>query len=498
MNLLVSRTINRLSRPEASSAEEIFSVPGVLLACSIVAGLVVYALVFVRPVSLFSLHPVPGLGLWALVNVQPSLQIELIVGYVVLGVFYFLGWWALGRLRGALVWWMVMAGAALAAFVLLFEYPFGAADIFDNIIHGRILAYYHANPFIQIPASFPYDPFYLYAGWHFSPSAYGPLWELMAGGTARLAGQGFLNNVLAFKLLPGSFFVGCVLLTASLLRRTAPERALRGVWLLAWNPLALTETFGTGHNDAAMLFFILLAVWAFSRRAYTPGVVALTAGALIKYIPVLLLPAALWIALAELQGWKRLRFLALAGTGSCALAMLAYAPFWQGLRTVGIEQHSALYTTSLAASLYYAILPAFHLPITHRLLAWSAAGLTAAFAVWQALRHGGRGDEPAWLRLARAGLNILLFYLLVTVLWFQEWYWLWPLGLAALLPGGPLQGFVAAGSFTVLLKPLVVAPYLLWRLPLPREAWREPRLTAGVMGLPWLASIYLLARRKWI
>jgi hypothetical protein len=53
-------------------------------------------------------------------------------------------------------------------------YPIDAADIFDNIIHGRIWGVYGANPFQQVAQDFQNDPFYHYVAWRRTTSAYGP------------------------------------------------------------------------------------------------------------------------------------------------------------------------------------------------------------------------------------------------------------------------------------------------------------------------------------
>ena len=69
------------------------------------------------------------------------------------------------------------------------------------------------------------DPFFPYVTWMDVPSAYGPAWELIAGAVARLAGDGVLANVLAFKLLGGAFLAANVGVLWAILRQHAPDRA---------------------------------------------------------------------------------------------------------------------------------------------------------------------------------------------------------------------------------------------------------------------------------
>jgi alpha-1,6-mannosyltransferase len=152
------------------------------------------------------------------------------------------------------------------------------------------LGVYGGNPFLPATSQFATDPFYEYIAWKGWPSAYGPGWETMAALVARLAGNGVVANVLAFKMLPGAFLCARLGLVALTLREKAPQHALASTLLLAWNPIVLFEIWGNGHNDMAMVFWMLVAALALSRRRYTLATLALVAGALVKFIPVLLIP----------------------------------------------------------------------------------------------------------------------------------------------------------------------------------------------------------------
>jgi hypothetical protein len=79
---------------------------------------------------------------------------------------------------------------------------------------------------------------------------------------------------------------------------------------------------------------------------------------------------------------------------------------------------------------------------------------------------------------------------LLTCLWFQNWYAIWPLGLAALLPAGFELRLAVLFSFAALAKPLIFEPLWLWQRPLPPKPWRELRLGPAVMLLPWLYVLY--------
>jgi hypothetical protein len=472
--------------------------PAVPLLAIGLASFLIYWLLLVRPVSLLALY---GRGridntysFWA----KPAFRHQMWLVFGAQSLLYWLGWQAARRARGKAAWLVVAGTAAACGAALLFLYPFDAADIFDNIMHGRILGVYAANPFWRTGANFSHDSFYRYMAWKTTPSAYGPLWEVLAGGVARLAGDGVIANVLAFKLLAGVFLAGSGLLAALILRKAAPQRALPGFYFLVCNPLALYETLGNGHNDAVVIFWILAAVLALIYRRHTLAVLALAAGTLFKFIPVLLLPAVLVIAWRDLTSRReRLHFLLLAGGASLALAAVAYAPFWHGrslaagLETLNIEGRMHLFSGSPPAVIYQALKRQIGSERAANLVSKTAAGLTLLAALWAGAGARRSADEGSgWLDFARVGGDLLLFYLLVACLWLQQWYFLWPLGLAALLgPGRRLQA-VAFTSLAVLSKQFIVGPALLWPKPILPQPRLELYLAVGVLGLPWLIILF--------
>jgi len=50
-------------------------------------------------------------------------------------------------------WLLVLTFLALFSLALMFVYPIDAADVFDGIMRGRMLAWYRANPFYDVPAT---------------------------------------------------------------------------------------------------------------------------------------------------------------------------------------------------------------------------------------------------------------------------------------------------------------------------------------------------------
>jgi hypothetical protein len=462
-----------------------------------VAGLslLLYLLAFVRPYNLFELYQRPRLELYDISKDYPMARWLLVAVFLIQGALYWLGWRLAQRTRARAAWIVVLGSAAAFSAALLFMYPLDAADIFDNIMHGRILGVYGANPFRQIAARFSEDPFLPYMAWRRTPSAYGPAWEVMAAVTARMVGDNIVANVIAFKLLVAAFLAASVGVVAATLRHLAPERALAGVLWLAWNPVVLYETLGNGHNDIVMVFWILAAAWALLRQRYTLSILSLMAGALVKFVPLLILPAAGLIALRELGNARaRLRFLIVTTFSALLLFALAYGPFWYGIETLGIERRTRLFTASLPAVIYALLQPRMGAEHASSVIGGIAAGLTLLFAIWQGIRAWQNRSQ---LSFVQATFNILMFYLLLTCLWFQQWYAVWPLAIAALLPAGPPVYLAFVLSYaTLLAKQLIFGPMFFWIRPLPPKPWRELRFGPTVLGVPWLYALFVFLHTR--
>ncbi len=454
-------------------------------------SLAIYVWAFAGPYYLLDWYQRPRLTLRHFTQTDSSAQWWLVWAFLMQGGLYWLGWRLALQVRGRAAWMIVLGGAAAFCAVLLWMYPLDAADIFDNIMHGRILGIYGANPFRDTPQMFSADPFLPYAAWKRTPSAYGPVWEALAGGVARLAGDGLVANVLAFKLLGGFFLLLALGLVYVILQRLAPERALAGVVLLAWNPVVLYETIANGHNDIAMAVWILAAAWAVLARRYTLAILALLVGVAVKLIPLLLLPIVVVIALRDLPTARaRLRFLIVTALAGATFLIIAYGPLWYGFQGLGLYRRAYLFTSSLPATLYAGLNLGLGLKNIGPQISMAAGALTALFVLWQSRRTW---RDRSGLAFSQTAFNILMFYLLVTCMWFQQWYTIWPLALAAILPPGHSARLAVLFSFTALLaKHLIIGPLLFWATPRPSRFWLELRFGPAVMLLPWLYGLLAL------
>jgi hypothetical protein len=407
------------------------------------------------------------------------------VGIVVLFTQFTLG---LRAVRGArqhrLLPLLIAGGGLLFALLLLLAYPATSSDLYDYLFRGRMAVRYGANPFVAPPQAFSADPLFPLIGWPHAVTAYGPMWEALSRLAARLAGeypaaQGppagvapLLKLLLAYKLLGVLGFLLCGGAIWWVLGLIAPAQRLAGLYLWLWNPLAVWELAGAGHNDGWMLLPMILAVGMVAmvaRRGAKPmpadppvaqfapqastkkrgrmiaqalaggstvfavgALVLLAIGGLIKYLPLVLGPVLLAAAARRLPSWRqRWRLAWLSALVCLALIVLAYAPFWEGIGTFhNVSDRREVFSVSWLNGLRL-LLVAVGAGDEQARTAAVLMGLLlllagTAWATWQSWSHPRRViSHVFWL---------LLWMIFVCNPTTQGWYLLWPLAIAALQP----------------------------------------------------------------
>lgn len=460
-----------------------------------IGSLIIYVVAFIFPANLLKLYNRTGLDGHLLFDAGIPAYARTILAFLCLGLLYWLGFRYASQAASRVAWIIVIGSTLVLSAVFLFMAPFDALDIYDNISHGRVVGIYEANPYRQLIADYPHDPFYKYPRWKNSPSAYGPIWEMLAGLTAKLSGNGIVANVLGFKILPGIFHLASVGIVMLILRRVAPEHALASALLLGWNPVVLYETWGNGHNDIVMAFWVLFAAWWIAQRHFTLGALALVMGALIKFIPLLLIPAALlmgWFNLKTIRA--RLAFLAKTAMASFLIIAAAYYPFWNGFASFSVARRMQMFTTSIPSVMVRLLDQTLGFSKSAQLVSLGALGLLAVFILVQSIQMI---KHDSWRNFPRAAFMILAFYLMVTCLWFQQWYSLWLIGLAPLLSGRD-RSFALLFGFWVLSKQLIFGPLIVPNMSHEPETriWLEPLLTVSILGVPWIYALRNLVNKK--
>jgi hypothetical protein len=422
-------------------------------------------------------------------------------GMAVLFVAYALGYRLIARSSGSLSpsHWrrylaLIIIGGIAFNLVLLPMYPVDASDVYDNIIRGRMSALYGLNPLADVPNVISDDEFYLYASWRFTPSAYGPAWELLARGTSALmSGSSRDQQILAYKLVVVAGYGLTALFIGLILRQIAPRRLLTGAYLFMWNPLVLYMTAGTGHNDALMAACVAFALYCLSRRWYVAATLGATLGTLVKFIPALLIPIIAIMALRDLDMRRRVRYVLLSALLCGGLSIILYAPYWHGWETLRLSRRSIMYTGSVAAVARQWLMPYLdgisdltktgrHTPKTSAFLANGTLLVFGLFYLSQLIPLWRKRDPMTPLRVTT---RIFMFYLLVVSLWFHAWYVIWLIALVALLEDTPIRRLVLVFSYLVTWQAFLVNYFTIQPRGGNRLPWLDLVPVAIYMGYAW-------------
>ena len=181
---------------------------------------------------------------------------------------------------------VVIAALLVVAVVRAPNFP---TDIRSYAADGRMLAHYHANPYLVRPSHFHYDPMYLHIPNSTAP--YGPLFIGPAAVLSRVAGTSEVWTRLAYQAAAGAAIaVALVVLWRSC-------RSSAAIVLVGLHPVVAGTIVNGGHNDAFVGLFLLVAVLAAERKRFASAGLVLAAAMLIKITAGLaLLPLTLWAA----------------------------------------------------------------------------------------------------------------------------------------------------------------------------------------------------------
>ncbi|MCD6519977.1 MAG: DUF2029 domain-containing protein [Anaerolineae bacterium] len=447
--------------------------------------LVLYAVAFLIPYNAYIWAPQ---GNPADIGLLSGYSWVAFLGYVLavslLYFCYFKAWRTVGQVACPRKAFQLIFGVGILGALLLVQvYPYAAVDVFLYIVRGRVLGIYGGNPLSTPPNVYPLKPYLpFHSEWASVPSPYGPLWEWIAAGLARLGNGSLLRSLLVFKAFSLLCYLGCLIVLALLLRERAPQEALPGFLLFAWNPLVLLEPHAMGHNDLLMVFFVLLGLLAWQRARYPWAIVALMLGVLVKYVPLLLFPPLLVLMWRRLERPHFWRVLFQGGALSIALLLLVFGPLWTGWSHLGLFGQMQRGHHSVFVWLFFLLSKFFSLWTSFRLCIWS---LRLAFLVSYVLIL-----LWAWHRqpsLARVFFWVLYSALVFLMTSFGYWYVSWLVALLPLIPrareralgiafswtglmsvalytfiGSWLSGLIKMGDFLLGAVPLVFGPPLLF------------------------------------
>lgn len=354
-------------------------------------------------------------------------------------------WWLVHDVDDAATLWLVLGFGALFAATMVFVYPITAIDIYSYIDQSRIMLHYHQNPIFTAPAQYANDPLMaLSDGWTGAGAPYGPLGLVIDAVPMLFVGGNLLANLILLKLMFSAMALISAMLVYQILRRVHPRYGVSGALLVAWNPLILFEVSANGHNDVAMMTFALLGLLSVMDGELTIGPLLILASALIKYSTLILIPPLLLFGIARQPTWeRRARYVLISLSGMLALAVLAYARFWQGPETL---THLVYQTQRFLVS-FSSVLPELF-PDTFSQDRATVLGRVLFLIVYlYALQRCMQGK----VELLESCFLAMFAFVGLALTNFESWYGIWPILLAAAVPrfAERLAGFLFAWGATL-------------------------------------------------
>ncbi|HXN63933.1 MAG TPA: glycosyltransferase family 87 protein [Candidatus Acidoferrales bacterium] len=332
--------------------------------------------------------------------------------------------------RGVL--FIIVGFAILFRFTVLFPAPQLSSDVYRYVWDGRVQAA-GINPYRYIPAAPELEHLRdatIYPNINraaYAPTIYPPAAQIIFLLATRISETVTCMKavMMGFDLI--SFWLILQLIAAAGLPR---ERLL----LFAWHPLVVWEFAGNGHVDAAMIFFVLLALWCRWRGKDGWTGVALGLAALVKLYPVVLFPA-----LYRRWNWKMPAAMAATIVGG-------YSPYVRaGTRVLGFLPGYTKEEGLANGQRFFLLVAArrlFHAPGLP-VAAFAAAAALAMLAL--AVRALWRTERAPASSLAPAFAIAATFTLLLSPEY--TWYLSWLIPFTCFVPFFPVAVFTAAAFY---------------------------------------------------
>ncbi len=320
----------------------------------------------------------------------------------------------------------------------LFTPPTLSIDLLSYISHGYIETTMGGNPLVEPSSSVAGTPLgteLLRYGWRpvHPASPYGPAWTRVEASAARSFDDA-RSQMVVLKLVVVAASLGTALLIWSILGRVRPELRLLGTLAYLWNPMIVMELAGDGHNDAVMVFFVLLGLFLTIERRVVGGIVATSLGALTKYVPILFLPLQIAWMWRTRPSTSRFAGRVLAGAAVAALLTVGlYAGYWEGSDTwTGVRLAGRPGSTGSTQTMIIELLSRIVSPASVESFVPILAVLGLIAYVGYQARTIADGRD-----LLTGCAALALVYLLFISPSYWPWYAVLPVALLALVPTGP-------------------------------------------------------------
>lgn len=173
--------------------------------------------------------------------------------------------------------------------ILFLSYPAMLSyDIFNYVATSKVLYGYGENPYILMPNEFINDPVLEFTRATNKIALYGPSWLIVSAIPFFFGFGNFLLTLFGFKLISSIFYIATSFLIFKITKN------IFSTVFFALNPLVVTESLISSHNDIFMIFFALLSFTFISQGQRIKGLISLTISIFVKYATIFLFPVFLY------------------------------------------------------------------------------------------------------------------------------------------------------------------------------------------------------------
>lgn len=412
-----------------------------------------------------------------ILSFTPSVGAGLLYGGLVVSLFYLYGRGYRQLLQHhTLPFLSLILIVTLYAIPLFLTYPINATDIYRYVIRGRVRSVYGENQFEVPPAAFDEDPFHLFAGeWADETTPYGTVWELLATAVTHFTGNNLVAGILAFKFIGLLSHLLSGWLIWALLNSQSAGHRLGLTWLWLANPALLLNFIVNGHNDALMIFWLLLSLYLIFKNRPFLGMVILPLAPLTKPIALLALPFVFFLSWQQKKSmFEQLKLAAFTFISTLSLTILTFLPFGPPITLVQRLLRELAAGAGFSIMAFFILLSralGFHLPLA-RVTTIGQIGLLLWFGwlLWQS--WGGRSplrsmsDSFAGYLVQAANFRI----------WYASWIFPW-----TLIEKQPSSNRIKTAVFFLLTTQLSVIIYAHFRVFL----FNGDHTTAHLLGVPF-------------
>lgn len=184
--------------------------------------------------------------------------------------------------------------------ILFLSYNAFSYDLFNYIFDAKVFTFYFQDPYFHKALDFPEDPMLSFMHWTHRAYPYGPVWLGITIPLSFIGQNIFLLTFYLFKFLSFAAFV----FSAFLIERIAKKisiNALFAVTVFSLNPLVLSESLVSSHNDIVMVAFALFSIMLFFEGKLAKSFFWLAVSIGVKFATVFMIPAFLFKKILKLN-----------------------------------------------------------------------------------------------------------------------------------------------------------------------------------------------------